>query len=141
MGKTLICLGLCFFMFLACSSEKKDNNENVAVKTIQKKVVKDYAYFLERIAADSDWMLEIEKQAAELGITVEKALRKNANYMAVKNGHQAIEIKDTELDIQIRTIKENKEWLAQVKLEAKKRGLSLDSMLVRAANFTIANRK
>ena len=141
MGKTLICLGVCVFMMTACSSEKKGKDENITVNTSQKKKLKDYAYFLERISTDPDWMLEIEKRAVELDITVEKALRKNANYMAIQNGHKAVEIKDSELELQIRTIKNNKEWFDNVKNEAEKRGLSLDSMLVRAAKYTIDNRK
>jgi hypothetical protein len=46
------------------------------------------------------------------------------------NGKLKLKKQAAELELQIRKIKDNKEWFSHVKNEAKKTGLSIDSMLV-----------
>ena len=43
--------------------------------------------------------------------------------------------------MQIKRIKSNKKWLEKVEIQAEKRNISLDSMLIRAANYVIKNQK
>jgi len=50
-------------------------------------------------------------------------------------------LQSNEVKEQIARIKSNKEWLENVKKQAKERGISVDVMLVKAANYTINNRK
>lgn len=131
-----------FAMLFACSSSEENNNveENLQESSALKKegVKKDYDYFIKRISEDADWMLQVEKQAVELGISTEESLSKNAKFMAKQNGFE--EIVPSELEKQMDKIKNNPEWFSQVEKQALERGISLDSMLVRSARYVINNK-
>lgn len=49
--------------------------------------IKNYNYYLKRIAEDEKWMKEIEKEAKQLNITIDSNLRRNAFVWAKKNSH------------------------------------------------------
>ena len=132
-------LAVVFSTLFACStSEEKNTNEsidNTVVEENKEETRKDYYYYLKRISEDAEWMVQVESQAVELGITTEESLSKNAKFMAKQNGFGDND--PTEVDIQIEKIKANPEWLANVEKQALERGISLDSMLVRAARYTL----
>lgn len=50
-------------------------------------VVKDYDYYLKRIAKDEKWMTAIKKKAMKLNITKDSSLAIEARYWATKNGY------------------------------------------------------
>ena len=130
-------------VLFACSNSESENITTHSTEEIEveekKEVVKDYDYFIKRISEDPDWMKNVEKQAAEQGVTVEQSLQNSANFMAKQNGFG--EKEPTEIEIQIEKIKANPEWLADIEKQALERGVTLDSMLVRAARFSISQRK
>jgi len=126
---------------VSCSSESEPVIEEKPAKVVVKEIDKDYDYFMERISKDTGWMVEVEKQALELGITSEEALIKSAKFMATQNGFPHKEEGPTELEIQIGRIKNNEVWLSEIKFQAKERAISEDSMLVRAAKYTISQRE
>jgi len=131
-----------FAMLFACSSSEENNNVDESLQessVLQKvEVKKDYDYFIKRISEDADWMLQVEKQAVELGISTEESLSKNAKFMAKQNGFG--EIIPSELEKQMDKIKNNPEWFSQVEKQALERGISTDSMLVRSARYVINNK-
>jgi len=131
-----------FAMLFACSSSEENNNVDESLQessVLQKvEVKKDYDYFIKRISEDADWMLQVEKQAVELGISTEESLSKNAKFMAKQNGFG--EIIPSELEKQMDKIKNNPEWFSQVEKQALERGISTDSMLVRSARHVINNK-
>ncbi|MCB9360371.1 MAG: hypothetical protein H6587_07300 [Flavobacteriales bacterium] len=130
-------------VLFACSNSENENTTTQPTEEIKveekKEVIKDYDYFIKRISEDADWMLQVEQQAVELGISTEESLSKNAKFMAKQNGYGDKE--PTELEIQIEKIKANPEWLLGVEKQAQERGISLDSMLVRAARYTLESKK
>lgn len=129
-------------ILFACSNSESEtvviNPESETPVEEKKEVVKDYDYFMNRISNDKDWMNEIKKQAVEQGVSEQDMLIKNAKYMAKQNGFGDKE--PTELEIQIEKIKANPEWLADVEKQALERGISMDSMLVRAARYTLSSK-
>ncbi len=130
-----------FLFLIACSSENTTEEVIVVEPTQPKKeVVKDYNYYLDRIANDEEWMKEVKKQAVELGISEEDALKKNAKHMAKQNGFET-EDPNKELYEQVDKIMNNEEWYNSIVKEAETRGISVDSMLVKAARFTINEKK
>lgn len=128
-------------IFLAACQESSSEAENVASGTTPKEeVVKNFDYYMERIGNDQEWMNSIKKQALEQGITVDSALIKNAKYMAKQNGFVDESEKENEIKAQMDIILNNPEWYEGVKAQAKERQISVDSMLVRAAIYTIEQR-
>lgn len=130
-----------FLFLIACSSENTTEEVIVIEPTQPKKeVIKDYNYYLDRIAKDEDWMAKIRQQAIEEGVSEDELLKKNAKYMAKQNGFD-IEDPNKELYQQIDKIMNNEEWYNNIVKEAETRGISVDSMLVKAARFTINEKK
>ena len=126
-------------ILFACSNSETEtvviNSEPETPIEQKKEVVKDYDYFMNRISNDEEWMKEIKKQATEQGVSDEEMLIKNAKFMAKQNGFG--EKEPIEIDLQIEKIKANPEWLAGVEKQALERGITLDSMLVRSALYTL----
>lgn len=128
-------------IFLAACQEPSSEAENVVSETTPKEeVVKNFDYYMERIGSDQEWMNDVKKQALELGITVDSALIKNAKYMAKQNGFVDESEKENEIKAQMDIILNNPEWYEGVKAQAKERQITVDSMLIRAAIYTIEQR-
>lgn len=130
------------FTFLFACSSNDGAEEIIVVEPSQpkKEVIKDYNYFLDRIKNDEAWMIEVRKQAEAEGITEDEMLTKNAKFMAKQNGFDT-EDPNKELYQQIDKIMNNEEWYNSIVKEAETRGISVDSMLVKAARFTINEKK
>ncbi|OFX36375.1 MAG: hypothetical protein A2X08_14815 [Bacteroidetes bacterium GWA2_32_17] len=127
------------FVFIGCGESTPEAESTVNNSTLKEEVVKDYNYYLERIKNDEKWMIEVKKQAEEMGVSVDSALSKNAKYMAKQNGF--VDETENEVQAQINIIKNNKEWYENVKAQAKERQISVDSMLIRSANYVISQRE
>ena len=64
----------------SCGGSTEDS---IPVETKQEKeIIKDYDYYLKRIAEDEEWMKIVEKEAEESGISMDSALRKDAKHWA-----------------------------------------------------------
>lgn len=142
MKKNTILILLIITLF-ACSSSEENNLSNSSIEQtsngVRIEVKKDYEYFIKRISEDDNWMIQIEMKAEEMGISTEESLSRNANFMAEKNGYN--KVVQTEIEKQIEKIKDNEKWFSKVEEQALERSISVDSMLVRSAKFTLSSKK
>lgn len=99
---------------------------------------------IERIKSDKKWFENVKKQALEREISVDSMLVESANFVIKARNKTNKTPKDNSYDIELRkvieNIKRNKEWLKNVKLQAKNRGISIEKMLVKSAKYTISQR-
>ncbi len=93
-------------------------------------------YFQEyKIKSNKEWFDKIKQQAKEQGVSENEMLKKNILYITNQHIHEDNNF--SEVEIQVEKIRANKEWFENIQKEAEIRGISVDSMLVRAARFTI----
>ena len=128
--KNKIKLGVFVLVALIISScgntENTPEEKGVTIIEPQKEVIKDYDYYLTRIAEDEEWMGEIEKKAKELGVTVDEELSRNAKYMAKQNGFEEV-IKD--YNYYIKRISGDSLWMNEIEKQAEEQEIPIDSAL------------
>lgn len=85
----------------------------------------------ERIVKNPQWLYSVKKQADEKGIPIDSMIHLNARYTLKEHK------KKDDADIQFfeQQIRTNAEWLEIVEEKAKKKGISLDSMIELDAKF------
>lgn len=118
-------------IFSSCGNTEESVMVNVEP---QKEVIKDYDYYLKRIAEDEEWMLSVEKQAQEKGVSVDSSLSLNAKHMAIKNGFNDV-IKD--YNYYLERISKDSIWMIGVKNQADEKGISIDSALSESAEHMV----
>ena len=64
---TLLIVGLSLF---SCGGAEKSEAVEVIKAEPKKEVIKDYDYYMKRIAEDEEWMVVIKEKAIELNISV-----------------------------------------------------------------------
>ena len=67
---------------ISIDEELRKNAKHMAKQNGFDQEAKDYDYYLKRISGDSIWMIDINNQAEEKGISVDSALNSNARHMA-----------------------------------------------------------
>jgi len=64
------------------NTENTSEEKGVIIIEPQKEVIKDYDYYLTRIAEDEEWMAILEKRARKLNVSVDSVLREDARNWA-----------------------------------------------------------
>ncbi|NQX96269.1 MAG: hypothetical protein HRT73_00085 [Flavobacteriales bacterium] len=129
------------FIISSCgNTENTSEEKGVTIIESQKEVIKDYDYYLSRIAEDEEWMVNVKNKAEELGITTEEELSNNARYMAEKNGFSD-EAKKEEIvkdyDYYLKRIAEDEDWMKNIHLQATELGISIDSAVRKNAKHMV----
>jgi hypothetical protein len=67
---------------ISIDEELRKNAKHMAKQNGFDQEAKDYDYYLKRISGDPIWMIDINNQAEDKGISVDSALNSNARHMA-----------------------------------------------------------
>jgi len=135
--KYLIAIPLVGSLLFSCSSgeikeENTATNETNEVAAPVKKTPETIEDFIESIKKDKKWMAKIEEKAETKGISVEEALRGDAEWMYNKKMKDSPE---AQIEIIVNKIKRDSSWSNRVRLKAEERGISFEEMIYLDAEY------
>ncbi|MCB0379969.1 MAG: hypothetical protein KDD24_01850, partial [Flavobacteriales bacterium] len=113
---------------------------------ITNRIDKNIFFVKETIRHNRQWLNEVQKQANENNQTLEKQIHNNAQYnIETRPPSQKIDFiigkKDLRLTKIENEIKSNSDWMETIKLKAKERGVSVESMVTLDAQYLLSQQK